>query len=1410
MRIFTILFSFFFLLINSGLLNSEFILTDITPNNKLINYPDTTSSKTCTSYHYILVNGSNQGTINQIIPYSFFLSSNSDSVIYYAYQSLNIGESKQINFTVNDLNQTNGYLTVNFICKEVDVSLVTIDIIQNVTWSDNLKYSSIVRLNGVPDEATMPINVNAIINRMGNSLYRIIYREPYYTNNLQNSNQWDIDLQFSVNQILKVSVPFNKLNPIVFVKDIKEYQVNKLKYAGLFGGTLLFEVNSTIQRPIFSSFTMFDPYYQTPKPISGVKGDVLYYLNLISAVPGNQTYSLYSQNEDDSFKTILNKTIEYTLPTINPLGQSIATSDNSSELMNFITVKFDGASDYNFGTINCVFKNIFDNGFNYGFPFGFISGNNNINKMSISTPITSKSNQKEFTWNCGSTIVIVNDSLFIQESTTSRPTITSLENINIYGFSFLAIFKATDDYGVKYIGVFQNIFNKIGSESLVSGDTKNGVWEYLYDGVNLGGDTKNSISISSEMDTSTSYFPGLPFSISDINQTILLPQIELNSPVNYYRDIKDISFMFNNVHVTNQSVDNIMYFTFDNINNYKNLSIGFTLTDPKSLKDINYQSDIFMTLNLKYIFAQWDESKGRFSVMFKMPANTVPGVLDWTLTFAKYNTLINTALPEKYQLNIISENIDISGPIVTNIIKKSPSDFGTSNVGWLLTIEDDINGILNGYIIVKGVLDSSSYNFTISPSTSVTGSGDKWKADYLISIPIQDNLNSYGCIAQDYSITYAKLEDSFGNINKFVAFPVTSEEIANPLSIFSNVNPFYLFNIDSLTVSVDSTTCNTALDTTEPTLISFTSSKSSIDVGSQDRSIRFDFKAQDLESGLKNNQYPIVYLITENLESVECISTIVSRTSTETIYTCTTEVPIGFGYPLGFTVSVFGFINNGGYYSGFSSDLIKSIGSNSYFISTIQSMDIPIIMSSTGITNQGGDVWINGRGFLLSDTATITYSDGNKITKTLTNNIYNSVLLIPAIKATNQSFTIQVYNSSQPTKTSNLFTITPQLFFFNYTDPVPTQSPTPTTSSQPTKSPIPTNPPQKCSGNPECGGANQGVCTKNGCVCLSPWYGKDCTSKLVEVVPPIINGSNPSVEIPIPGDNGGSSTTGGSTDLPSQIIYKSLISIVSLRELDFNGNAIKNIPLNSWVFSEINSTISRYDTSVSVEGKNEKVNVTTTMQWFSNSSTVTFAGQQLKMNPSTIKFNVDITTYPFSSSLNSLQLVMSATLLSSSTNNDICSSKSFGDTSNGDDSNFIKLQIDDHSVYGRFLKRAIVDGLIISVDNILLDDSMNTIESDTHAQQSYIGIIIPHYNKLISIDPDFSVLIDQHPASKSSDNSICSNKSGLTKGQISGIAIGAAGFAAVVVISVIYSVNKTKKNKKLLNSISKKIESVNK
>ncbi|KAM9952192.1 hypothetical protein ACTFIT_002884 [Dictyostelium discoideum] len=1402
---------FYILLINFGFIKSQFILTDITPNNLLISYPQYLTQSVCGVYHYILVNNSTQqSNIDNLFPASFFLTSTSDFSLYSHFEYLNIGETKNIIFTVNDGNQNNGYLNVSYICKEVEVSLVTIDIIQEVTWNDVYKYSSIVRLNGVPDESTMPESDFATLNRMGNSQYRILYSENYYLKIAPNSNIWDIDLKFTSNQVLKVSVPFNLLDPIISITDIQEYKWRDLRYNALYGTGIEFTSNSSIQRPVYSFES--SPFYFTPKPISGVKGKVKYFVNPMPLLFGEQNFNFYSQKEDNSFKNDFNSTFNFQITTSNPLGTPTVSLDNTTT-SNFITVKFNGFSRYDFKTLTCNFKQIFDSGFIYDFPFGFINGNNDNNQMSISTPISPKSFQQSFSWNCGSSFVEVNKD-FYKIVNGSLGKITSVERINIFQFSFLVIFKAQDDVGVKYIDhIIDGVYLRFGSQNLVSGNNLNGAWEYVHDGVNLGIDTQNAVSLINELDLKTTYTPLYPFSITNPDQIMILPGIQLNNTVNYYKDLKNISFLFNNVHVTNQSVDNIMYFTFDNIENYKNLAIGFSLSEPKTLKDNNAQTDYSLKYSPNYKFAKWDESNSRFSVMFKMPANIVPGVLDWTLTFAKYNTLINTALPDKYQLNIISENIDIVGPIVTKIVKKSQSDFGTSNVGWLLTIEDEINGFLNGFVTVKGSLDSSVYNFSISPSTAVRGSGDKWKADYLISIPLQDNLNNYGCIAQDYIIVNAYLGDTFGNVNNYMAV-LDNERVLSPLSIVSVVNPFYLLPYESLTLSVDSTNCSTALDTSPPTLISFTASKTNIDVGSQDRSITFNFKAQDLDSGLKNNQFPAIYLIDENLGSVECISKIESRTSTDAEYSCTVEIPVGFGYPLGFTVSVYGFINNGGYYSGYSSDLLKSMGSTAWFITTDQfSMDIPIIKSSTGITNQGGDILLQGRGFSSIDTVNIVYYDSQLVSQPITGNRYNSALVITGIKPTNQSFTVQLLNSLQPVKKSNIITITPELYFFNYTDPVPTQPPTKPPTQPPTKSPIPTNPPQKCLGNPECGGENQGVCTKNGCVCITPYYGKDCSSKLLEVIPPIINGSNPSIEIPIPGDNGGgsSTTTGGNPNLPPQIIYKSLISIVSLRELDFNGNPIKTIPLNTWSFKEINSNTSRYDTTISIEGKDEKVNVTTTMQWFSKTSSVTFAGQQLTMNPSSIKFNVDITNYPFSSALNQLQLVMSATLLSTgdNSNDDVCSSKSFGDTTNGDDSNFIKLQIDDHSVYGRFLKRAIVDDLVVSVDNVLLDDSMNTIESNTHAQQSYIGIIIPHYSESVSIDPDFSLLIDQNAASQSSENSICSKKSGLTKGQIAGIAIGAAGFATVIVVSIVYSVHKTKKNKKFAVSMSKKLGALN-
>ncbi|KAF2077260.1 hypothetical protein CYY_001449 [Polysphondylium violaceum] len=42
-----------------------------------------------------------------------------------------------------------------------------------------------------------------------------------------------------------------------------------------------------------------------------------------------------------------------------------------------------------------------------------------------------------------------------------------------------------------------------------------------------------------------------------------------------------------------------------------------------------------------------------------------------------------------------------------------------------------------------------------------------------------------------------------------------------------------------------------------------------------------------------------------------------------------------------------------------------------------------------------------------------------------------------------------------------------------------------------------------------CGGPDQGVCTVNGCVCISPWIGTDCSSKVIPIDPPHPNTTSP-------------------------------------------------------------------------------------------------------------------------------------------------------------------------------------------------------------------------------------------------------------------------------------------------------------
>ncbi|EGC33716.1 hypothetical protein DICPUDRAFT_21416, partial [Dictyostelium purpureum] len=191
---------------------------------------------------------------------------------------------------------------------------------------------------------------------------------------------------------------------------------------------------------------------------------------------------------------------------------------------------------------------------------------------------------------------------------------------------------------------------------------------------------------------------------------------------------------------------------------------------------------------------------------------------------------------------------------------------------------------------------------------------------------------------------------------------------------------------------------------------------------------------------------------------------------------------------------------------------------------------------------------------------------------------------------------------------------------------------------------------------------------------------------------------------------------------------------------------------DKWNYTKINNSTSEYKTILG-----NIVNITTTIQWFEKMTNISFANQNLIMNPSSLKYTIEIKKYPFESPLNHLQLILSAEL--ESNNDGSCSEKDFGETSTGDNSDYIKIQIDKVSLYGRFIKRGIIDSKISPVTNTLLDSDLNSIQTNSKSQ-SYVGINVNYFNERVYLDPDFSVLLNGNSVSNS--KSICKSNNKLS------------------------------------------------
>ncbi|KAF2070665.1 hypothetical protein CYY_008010 [Polysphondylium violaceum] len=751
------------------------------------------------------------------------------------------------------------------------------------------------------------------------------------------------------------------------------------------------------------------------------------------------------------------------------------------------------------------------------------------------------------------------------------------------------------------------------------------------------------------------------------------------------------------------------------------------------------KSFVLSFLPLKLIqFYSFVNNQGYHQFDIEIPAKVRSGFLQYNIMFNNRNFLDNISIQGlfgvKSQINVTSKEFDYIGPVVES--HQPAMTYYTMlypnyelYLTWVIRFSD-LSGFKSANVTFSTDFDRLGYSFNLNSSNLI--SGDIYDGVYQLRFPL---------------ISYCR------EMNFYISYLSTSDLIGNEWTYFRNTNytlhPLYKYDTLSYPQPSFKLNCTySTLDTT-PSIQSLLILSPTLDTFSNNRVAKAEFKVVDTgDVGISLRHIPVCYFQTEDIQVVSVDSSIKTIENINSItYECSTTLPYGFGYRSNVLLSIYGISNN--YYNlvGYSAiDLQQKFGT---FINT--TINQPVITSHSEFSYLGGKLVLDGYEFGNNgdNIVTITFINQTVLTPTPSSNSQNQ-LTIDYIGSTNNSFTIQLVNKNN--RKSNLFTI---------------------------------NPTRVCIS--DCGESlGYGYCnSRGGCTCLGDRVGPDCMALIDKpVITP--NPNIPSVNV--------STGNSSNTETPT---FTSFISVVSLRELDLTGTIVNEYIFDNskWIYYNQDTSSDSGSDSTSpppmqahsylytVNRPDVNTNITSTIQVFSQSTNITFGHQQLQMYPSSIKFTFNISSYAFSKSTNSLQLVMLATFKSKDT--EVCSFTEFAPFSDTDE--YLKIQIEDRSLFGRFIKYGIIDGREQVVTNTFLKD-LSVSKSDE--SQSFIGLNIPYYTQHALLDPDFSVLVDQNKAGDK-ENSICpSQNNGLSRGQIAGIVIGGVVFLFIVSALVVYFLSK--------------------
>ncbi|KYQ90001.1 hypothetical protein DLAC_08574 [Tieghemostelium lacteum] len=909
-------------------------------------------------------------------------------------------------------------------------------------------------------------------------------------------------------------------------------------------------------------------------------------------------------------------------------------------------------------------------------------------------------------------------------------------------------------------------FSLRGAELLVkdriNGTYNNGVFQKYIDtrdpvystlATSQPGNFLSSISggFSRSISSYGSLYPSIPifYNIDPIavrNQTI---------KISYF------GFAINDVDLSENPCDNTLLVNFTNVDKKQTVNV---------LIDIPNYSD-------RYRSAKWDSNIEMFRFDFTLvPRLFTNNRVNISIYYADIY-FSTSSLNDNQQLRVHSSFADQIGPLISNITRSPAVSLPSGGViGWKFKIEDTYNGFKNGTIkIVSTIEPFSPIVFEIKPNSTQ----DIYQDEYQIEVYISPN-----CLTQFYYIYSIELVDN--------SYHTTFYSYQNIETTVSRLNPRppitplldYINDENQSIIAPINVDCGFTRTDFEPPYVNYIAvspETQPFDTFSNLRTVQVIFTVIDDANNILTSSFYSPYCYLEGLlfENVTTKATFVSNNGgpNSVDFLCRFNVPYGFGYPGPvIMLSIHGYYDTQMNIGGMAANDLQDAGMNPNIPMNYDSSDsFPVVekIVPSEFTKRDTSITIVGHKFMGSTSIKVNIETIDGLEKYNYSVVpkYPIVIIVNNIKPMVKPFYLKVFNGGID---SNVLTITP------------------------TGEPFPPIPP--CPGTPQCGGSSNGQCIEGVCQCIKPWSGVDCLSQNIFTPSPTINTTNPDID------------NNFNTTLPDgeSITLKSLISTVSLIELKPDGTIVIEHPFTQWVYTnttslQSNSNIQEFTYKTNITNNNLITPISVTLQYFKQPETIIFANEKLEMLASTIKYRIDISKYNFSSVLNTLQLVMSFALESQNSETMSCSVQESGDIGNTN-SEYVKLQIDTHSLYGRFIKRGIIDNRIQQISNTIQNNNSSTSKSS----QIFVGINIPNFRSFVVIDPDFSVLIDSTPASLKS-NSICSltedtNESGLSKPQLAGIIIGCVGFGLVAIITISYILFKRRQYRKFQSNIQKKLD----